>query len=230
LVVAAAACGNRGGLQPSDAGADNGLDVAGAELAADRTDAQRSADAGATGPDADAAREASADLVDASDAADAGADRGPTLTQFNGPGGSYVLAVAASVDIRDDCSGIPASLFSRRYSCIHAEANQLQGSAQVCLPNPGSDTESGIARCNPDVTCEAPDTMFGGKCCAHLRALNGRPVLCADTTRLGDFAVGDLTDTDSDFVPDIDDNCPTVPNTQQEDVCHGDGGDGPGLD
>jgi hypothetical protein len=78
--------------------------------------------------------------------------------------------------------------------------------------------------------------MFGGRCCSHLPGgLRGRDVICGNSEEVGDFAAGVLVDTDSDFVPDIDDNCIFVPNTDQVDslhdgvgdVCRGGSGVGP---
>jgi hypothetical protein len=62
-------------------------------------------------------------------------------------------------------------------------------------------------------------------CCAALaaeRPCSGSQTLCFADVSASDFAYGMLLDTDGDQIPDLFDNCPTTPNSFQQDA-DGDG-------
>jgi hypothetical protein len=164
---------------------------------------------------------------------------------FDGGAAGQIEAPVSNLSVTSDCSGVPAGLFSMRYACMHATTtDQLVGTARVCFRDPLQSFDSGVVRCTAGQTagqgpaCASPDRLFWGRCCSHLPGgIPGRATICGATETLGDFAAGVLIDTDSDFVPDIDDNCIFVPNTDQRDsvgdgvgdACRGDGG-GPDPD
>jgi hypothetical protein len=248
--LALLSCTDRGALEsirpgPDAAVADAAVaDAVGADAAVDChgvdavVDTLGLADALDAVPDADAAVDARSDSFEPRDAGPDATDGGEG--SFDCGGGGQIEAPVTTLNVTPDCSGVPASLFSTRYACMHVTTTDaLVGTAHVCFPDPLQSTESGVIACvstqtsGPTVACSAPDRLFSGRCCRHLPGgLPGRSTICGDTGRFGDFAAGVLFDSDGDFVPDIDDNCIFVPNTDQldavgdgvGDACRGDAG------
>jgi hypothetical protein len=235
-LLALVACSGRAGLaqlkREPDSGFEHQLAVDGppeSGLADDGSPADVAAEAGDSHSDVDSAGDSGPETADADDAGpdDTKPDRPET---FDGGDGTYVVAPVGHLDVTPDCSGVPPSLFSMRYGCLHIDTSeQLAGNAHVCFADPKQSTESGVVRClapTAAVTCSPPDRLFSGRCCSHLPGgLPGRDIICGDTPEFGDFAAGALMDTDGDFVPDIDDNCILVPNTDQQDSLHNGIGD-----
>jgi hypothetical protein len=132
----------------------------------------------------------------------------------------------------ESCTGIAGNYIEPNAflgQCLAVTPNApLVGTARVCYPSSSPNSSVGILRCSPPLptnppTCSGPDRLntFTGGCCFHLpAAASGAGTVCADTDHFSNLVAGTLTDTDGDFVPDIDDNCPTVPNTDQKDSDH----------
>ena len=241
-VLALSSCGLRPALEPIHPERDAAeVDVDGTGIPDAAVDALDGVDA----PDAqvhpDAALDARSDSVDAVDSARDAADGNKNAEgSFDCGGGGQIVAPVSTLTVTPDCSGVPATLFSTRYACMHVTTTDpLVGTAHVCFPDPLESTESGVVACLPapasgeTPVCASTDRLFSGLCCRHLPGgLPGRTTICGDTDRFGDFAAGALHDTDGDFVPDIDDNCILVPNTDQRDsvgdgvgdACRGDAG------
>jgi hypothetical protein len=137
---------------------------------------------------------------------------------------------SAAPTIHEDstCSAVPGSIFQAPGTtapCVHVTLNSMiVGAAQVCYPNPSLDVRTRVVRCTvppPTGSCLPPDRLFQSKCCSELPSLaTGVDPICAYTTHFSDVAAGLLADTDGDFIPDIDDNCPTVFNPNQLDSDH----------
>jgi hypothetical protein len=145
-----------------------------------------------------------------------------------------VAGSPAPVIQEESCSGISGSYIEPNAfvgPCLAVTPNApLVGTARICYPVTSGNSSVGILRCSPALptsppSCSAPDRLnaFTGSCCSHIPAAPSAPGwVCADTDHFSHVVAGTLADTDGDFVPDIDDNCPLVPNTDQLDT-NGDG-------
>jgi hypothetical protein len=110
--------------------------------------------------------------------------------------------------------------------CLAVSPNtSLVGAARVCYSSSSTNSSVGVLRCSPALPTDSPSCSGGAKlnattgdCCIHLPDATSSPgQVCATTDHFSHILAGTLADNDSDFVPDIDDNCPTVPNTDQLD-------------
>jgi hypothetical protein len=135
------------------------------------------------------------------------------------------------------CSSIAQNLFDGQPDtlgpCVEVTPNAtLIGTATVCYPNPGLSTTTAVMRCSAPLpttppSCTAPDRLDTGKnlCCSVLAGNRGGSTVCGTTDHFSAIGAGELADSDGDFVPDISDNCPTVPNSNQADQDHDGVGD-----
>jgi hypothetical protein len=169
---------------------------------------------------------------------DAGVD-GDQLISLAGPGGAIVTTIMKSLNIQDDCSGVPADIFNTQIGCMRLTAREpARGALEICYPNPSADPWTFVVSCvprgfPPGLTCNYPYRLVSGQCCAALPGgiVGGNP-MCGITTVISSIAAGELIDSDGDFVPDVGDNCRYVFNPQQTDsvgdgigdACRGDGG------
>src|SRR5262249_30517151 len=103
----------------------------------------------------------------------------------------------------------------------------------LCLPWSGDGGTSSIYACTPRSTCGLNEWKHGGDCCAELVVEDHtKGTLCARHADFKHFLVGTMPDSDGDQLPDLLDNCPTVPNFFQldsnhdgiGDACEADGG------
>jgi hypothetical protein len=145
-----------------------------------------------------------------------------------------VAGSAAPVIQEESCTGIAGNYIEPNAfagPCLAVTPNApLVGTARICYSMSSSNASVGILRCSPALptsppSCSAPDRLntFTGACCFHIPPAQADPgSVCADTDHFSNVVAGTLADTDGDFVPDIDDNCPLVPNTDQKDT-DGDG-------
>jgi hypothetical protein len=139
------------------------------------------------------------------------------------------------------CSHFAQNLFSSEPGgtlgpCVEVTPNAtLIGTATVCYPNPSLSRTAAVVRCSAALptapaSCNPPDTLVAqpgtNLCCSVLAgATGGANPICGETDHFSSVAAGVLADTDSDLVPDISDNCPTVPNFDQKDSDHDGVGD-----
>jgi hypothetical protein len=141
-----------------------------------------------------------------------------------------VAGSAAPVIQEESCTGVAGNYIEPNTfvgPCLAVSLNSpLVGTARVCYSASSSNPSVGILRCSPPLptnppSCSSPDKLntFTGGCCSHIPPdSSGTGTVCADTDHFSDVMAGTLTDSDGDFVPDIDDNCPGVPNTDQRDT------------
>jgi hypothetical protein len=153
---------------------------------------------------------------------------------YSGPEGTYVQAYldtdAASLSFQlTDCHDMPLDEFAiPPNACVHIEAiPQPRGAVEVCLPLPSKqlllmDAPSTVACREPDLPgqCKFPrEKLTEGKCCRAIPS--GQNHWCGVEDDFTDspstLGYGLLKDTDSDFTPDIIDNCPTIYNNTQSD-------------
>jgi len=140
-----------------------------------------------------------------------------------------VAGSAAPVIQEEGCAGVAGNYIEPNAfagPCLAVTPNApLVGTARICYSVSSGNASVGILRCAPALptnppSCSAPDRLntFTGACCFHIPPAQSDPgSVCADTDHFSQVVAGTLTDTDGDFVPDIDDNCPLVPNTDQKD-------------
>jgi hypothetical protein len=161
------------------------------------------------------------------------------LVSMAGPGGAMVTTIMKTLNIQDDCSGVPADLFDTRIGCMRLTAREpASGALEICYPNPSDDPWTAVVSCvppgfAPGLPCNHPYRLVSGQCCAMLPGgIAGGNPMCGITTVISSIAAGAPTDSDGDFVPDVADNCRYVFNPQQTDsvgdgigdACRGDGG------
>jgi hypothetical protein len=128
------------------------------------------------------------------------------------------------------CTGIAANFIepnSFAGPCLNVALNApMIGTAEVCYPNiTTSNPFLAIVRCAPALpttppSCTAPAILntSNGDCCTFLPQTSFQGgTLCASTDHFSQIVAGILTDADGDLVPDITDNCLSVPNTNQLD-------------
>jgi hypothetical protein len=173
-------------------------------------------------------------------------DQSPEISShvIGGPEGTYVITDVdpSELTIESSCAGFPTWLIETQAGpCLRITSGVLLADGiTVCYPNqPPPEPGKNVIQCVSPVGASCPDRkrLFSGACCSEVSFVSGPDPLCFKTLTLGTFAIGVLLDTDGDFIPDVDDNCPTVFNPDQADsnnngigdACEGDGGtDGPG--
>jgi len=133
-----------------------------------------------------------------------------TITGVTTPGDTTITSI-------EDCEpmpGDPGFIIPSNPTCLNVDSDATFASAKVCAiydPNDVSSPFIVIQQCPLDgSSCEllVPTIEdIGG----------GLMQACVDVTGFSEFVVGEAADTDSDFVPDPFDNCPTIYNIGQLD-------------
>ena len=143
-------------------------------------------------------------------------------TVVHGPGGTTITITGDPPEFTEDCSEIPGRLFETRLGPCLKLSSPTAGKVTLCYANPTYDWHSSIFRCSlPSATgtCMPPSRLFDGKCCDFPDPITvqGDNPMCSVVRSSGTYSFGVPTDTDEDFIPDIGDDCPAVPNFSQLD-------------
>lgn len=157
------------------------------------------------------------------------ADEGNVAPDAGADGESGVECVDATAPVDPSCGEMPRGGFTAGTEHCYLPPTPATGS--ICIPDTlgsGYAWRDVVAACAPLVgeICPAEYTRTGNSCCVALAADRPCPsaqTLCVADVDAADFAYGMLLDTDGDQIPDLFDNCPTVPNSFQQDA------DGDGL-
>jgi hypothetical protein len=145
------------------------------------------------------------------------------------------VTVANGLLQRDpDCLGLPPGSFEKdKVACYRVVAESATNETRVCVPYAGQNGDAltfFAAGCSPSSSpvCAVPFAgPKGPVCCEELLGnVSGlATTYCALKSGFDYFAFGQFSDSDQDFWDDIYDNCPSVPNSNQEDRDSDDIGD-----
>jgi hypothetical protein len=172
----------------------------------------------ADGPIAEGAPEA--DVV-----ADARDDGGPHDAEA--PDSGEILTVGNGLIPDPSCSGMPPAGFgfeAGTETCFQLAPDAGASGVTVCLPdnlttNPSDPWRNTISACaKGSVGGLCSNSRQGAFCCDGFPAARLTPPYCASVGTFRYLAYGQLVDTDGDQIPDLFDNCPTVPNSFQQDA------------
>jgi hypothetical protein len=105
---------------------------------------------------------------------------------------------------------------------------EFLGLVTICFPNHSPLLPKFAVRCHArasacrteDGTSQTDPRTGDHLCCKLLAQINPSPPnqYCVQSDGFSAYAIGQTLDTDGDFIPDISDNCPGVPNFGQEDI------------
>jgi hypothetical protein len=141
-----------------------------------------------------------------------------------------VAGSPAPVIQEESCAGIAGTFVQPSAfigPCLNVSLNApLVGTARVCYLGAGANPGPAVLRCSSPLptsppSCAPPEKLnsSSGGCCLQLPpAPFDGDAICADTDHFSHIVAGVLADSDGDFVPDVSDNCPSVPNTDQRDT------------
>jgi hypothetical protein len=175
-------------------------------------------------PTGDGVGMADASVADAF--SDTGADDGGSKDSEAIDSG-VTLSVGNGLVTDPSCAGMPPSGYGFQAgteTCFQVTPEAGASDVTVCLPDslttsPSDPWRNTITACAKG-TIGAPCSYSrqGAFCCAAFAASRLIPPYCAAIGVFRYVAYGQLVDTDGDQIPDLSDNCPTVPNSFQQDA------------
>jgi hypothetical protein len=139
-----------------------------------------------------------------------------------------VYTVGGGLAVDPSCATVPGAGYEAGTETCYAlwpDAGTDGGTVCVQINLPADSWATVIVACSPRLeagVCGSPLSRGGPYCCILPERTYTSALWCVPTDGFREFAHGDLLDTDGDTIPDLVDNCPTVPNVRQLDT-DGDG-------